>query len=167
VKLNLSGGFSQLEKRLNQLGPQSTKAGYKWAERCARSIHRHYLAHLATQGRGGQGPDLSDLTKEIYRQAGEPDGSGIRNHIEIVIERKGRRGVVAIWGILEGKPSMVARVQDRGATIRVTQKMRGFMAARYGIFLRRSTKVIVIPGRRGLQSTFELAKRLGSQGFKP
>ena len=91
---------------------------------------------------------------------GQPDGSGIRKHIEIEV-RPGRLHAIAIWGIPEGKPAMVARVQDRGATIAVTAKMRGFLAARYGIFLRASTKAIVIPARRSIQESFKFAQRQG------
>jgi hypothetical protein len=81
----------------------------------------------------------------MYSQYGEPDGSGILNHIEFD-SKTNSKGAIAWMGIPSGKPTVVAIVQDRGATITVTPKMRGFLASR-GIFLRADTMAIVVPGR--------------------
>jgi hypothetical protein len=52
---------------------------------------------------------------------------------------------------------MIAKVQDQGATIQVTPKMRGFLAAKYQIFLKASTRVIVIPARQSWSATRDFA----------
>jgi hypothetical protein len=43
--------------------------------------------------------------------------------------------------------SKIAAIQEYGATITVTDKMRGFLSAKYGIHLKKSTTQIVIPPR--------------------
>jgi len=52
-----------------------------------------------------------------------------------------------------------AAVNEYGATIRVTKKMRGFFAAKFGIGLKKSTNVIRIPARPSMAKTYSLHKR--------
>lgn len=47
-----------------------------------------------------------------------------------------------------------APVQEFGGKIPVTQKMRGFLAYNYGIFLKKSKTHIVIPSRPFMRTTF-------------
>jgi hypothetical protein len=119
------------------------------------------IKNLETQGRGGQGPELSDLTKRIYDQVGEPDGSGIRNHLEVSYKKLGSRQT-AVLGLPQGKPSIVARVQNEGATIPVTDSMRGYLSAALGIHLKASTTHIVVPGRK----FWDLAYKTASEQLK-
>lgn len=51
-----------------------------------------------------------------------------------------------------------AAVHEFGATIRVTKKMRGYLAAVLGIFLRKKTNVIRIPSRPFIRKTASLYK---------
>jgi hypothetical protein len=137
--------FPALRSRLTQIQKQVVPTGQKWAEESAQDFEETYQSHLATQGRGGAPPPLSEATEYLYSQYGEPDGSGILNHIEFG-SKANAKGAIAWVGIPSGKPTVVAIVQDRGATITLTPKMRGFLASR-GIFLRTDTMAIVVPGR--------------------
>jgi hypothetical protein len=128
-----------------------------WTEKCAKYLNTLYLDHLENQGRGGSPPSLSDATRIIYEATGEPDGSGIRNHIQITYSASDK-GSIAIFGIPEGKPSLVARVQDRGAVIPVTERMRGFLA-HCGIFLKDSTTTIFVPGRHSWSESLEATRK--------
>ncbi|MFQ3617447.1 MAG: hypothetical protein SNJ57_10055 [Cyanobacteriota bacterium] len=145
MKLSRKGSYRKLLQRLEQAPRRVAKTGTQWAIASARDVDNRVRQNLDTQGRGGTPPPLSPITRELYRQTGEPDGSGIVNHLTLEFQRKGD-SFVAILGIPEGKPSLVARVQDRGATIPVTDRMRGFLAA-HGIFLRATTTHINVPGR--------------------
>jgi hypothetical protein len=59
---------------------------------------------------------------------------------------------------------MIGKVQDRGAVIPVTQKMRGWLAA-HGIFLRRDTLHIVIPARNWWSKPLEENNRHAKHEF--
>lgn len=62
-------------------------------------------------------------------------------------------------GILEGAQNKdvleYAPAQEFGAKIKVTAKMRGFLAANYDIHLKASTTHIVIPPRPFMRTTFQ------------
>lgn len=120
-------------------------AGQRWAENSARDMYDTLQDTLEKQGRGAA-PLLSEVTHQIYQHEGEPDGSGIRDHIQKVSHHTKNQSISTV-GIPDGKPSMIAKVQDRGATIRVTSRMRGWLAYR-GIYLNPKTKVIRTPARR-------------------
>lgn len=145
MKLTRKGDYRKLLRRLDQAPRRVAKTGTQWAIASARDVDDRVRHNLETQGRGGTPPPLSPITRELYRQIGEPDGSGIVNHLTLEFRREGDQ-FVAILGIPEGEPSLVARVQDRGATIPVSDRMRGFLAA-HGIFLRATTTHINVPGR--------------------
>jgi hypothetical protein len=125
-------------------------------------MERLYLDYLENQGEtGGSPPPLSSATRLIYETTGEPDGSGIRDHVTVSYSKVGN-STIATLGIPEGKPTMIAKVQNEGAVIGVTERMRGFLAY-CGIFLKESTTQIVIPGRHAwdyaLRDTVVEAKR--------
>ena len=135
-----------------------------WAEKCVKYLKALYLDHLENQGRGGASPALSEATRMIYEATGEPDGSGIRNHIEITYSQNGNNSI-ATFGIPEGKPSLVAKVQDKGAVIPVTERMRGYLA-HCGIFLKDSTTTIFIPGRHSWSESLEKTIDFAKDGLK-
>ena len=137
--------FPALRSRLTEIQKQVIPTGQRWAEESAQNFEQIYRSHLANQGRGGAPPPLSGAAEYMYSQYGQPDGSGILNHIEFD-SKTNSKGAIAWVGIPSGKPTIVAIVQDKGATITVTPKMRGFLASR-GIFLRADTMAIVVPGR--------------------
>ncbi|WP_190440475.1 MULTISPECIES: hypothetical protein [Trichocoleus] len=122
------------------------RQGIRWAMDNAKAVDQSCRDHLETQGRGGTPPPLSSMTRQIYAKDGEPDGSGIVDHLTLEFRKRGDK-FYATLGIPNGKPAMIAKVQDRGTTVRVTEKMRGFLSARYGIHLRQETTHINIPGR--------------------
>ncbi len=139
--------------------------GRRWSRDSVHNLDRHLRHNLATQGRS-RPPKLSDATLKIYSIRGEPSGSGIRNHIKIEYQTE-QNYSIAILGIPEGKPTTVARTQEYGATIKITPKMRGYLA-QFAIYLRADTKVIHIPARffwslgntRGQEESKELLSRL-------
>lgn len=156
--------FPALRSRLESMGGKMLPMGRQWAEESVNKFESLYREHLEKQGRGGAPPPLSSATEHIYSQDGWPDGSGIRNHIEVFTQFDGKtaRGIL---GIPKGRPTMIAIVQDRGATIKVTPKMRGFLASR-GIFLRADTIAIIIPGRRSWSQSIKTAKMLAKGNLK-
>lgn len=151
--------YPNLTQRLTQLSNVDDEG---WALRCAELMKRLYLDYLANQGEsGGSPPPLSSATRLIREVTGEPDGSGIRDHVTVTYSKVGRN-TIATLGIPEGKPTMIAKVQNDGAAIAVTERMRGFLA-HCGIFLKDSTTQIVIPGRHAwdyaLKDTVKEAKK--------
>jgi hypothetical protein len=161
--------FLLLRSRITNLSTKVIPTGQEWATESVNKFEEIYREHLENQGRGGAPPPLSPATEHIYSQDGWPDGSGIRNHIEVIVVRD-KKGATALLGIPKGKPTMVAIVQDKGATITVTDKMRGFLASR-GIFLRGDTIAIVIPGRgswsESIKTAIALAKSKLKRDFRP
>lgn len=146
VNLDNSSTYAQLLAKLKNARSRVNAKGAQWVLVSANRLDELIREHLKSQGRGGTPPPLSEMTKQIYEIAGEPDGSGIHNTLEQYF-RKEKNAFVAGVGIPEGKPTIIAKVQDEGAVIPVTDKMRGFMAANFGIYLRAETTHIVIPGR--------------------
>lgn len=146
MKLKYTSNYGKAIDRIEKLKQRMPEQGRQWVGETISAMNQDLRVHLGEQGRNGAPPPLSGMTREIYRIDGEPDGSGITNHI--TLEYKKREGTItAILGIPTGKPTLIAKVQDQGATIRVTDKMRGFLAANYGIYLRQETTHIHIPGR--------------------
>jgi len=62
---------------------------------------------------------------------------------------------LVVAGITEGPVLEYAPIQEFGGTINVTEKMRGFLGAMYGIHLRKTTKTISIPSRPFLRTTWK------------
>ncbi len=148
--------WGRLKTGLQKLPTAAKDWGEQWAKDAVNNQERIYRHHLETQGRGGEPPPLSEATRELYRQLGDPDGSGIRDHITIDYKET-TRGFKAIFGLPEGRPSMIARVQDAGAIIPVTQRMRGFLAV-HGIFLKATTTHIEIPARHSWEKSSQRAQ---------
>ena len=146
VDLKNSSSYAILLAKLKNARSRVNAKGALWVMVSAKRLDDLIREHLKGQGRGGAAPPLSEMTKQIYEIAGEPDGSGIHDTLERYFRQEGNAFIAGV-GIPEGKPTMIAKVQDEGAIIPVTQKMRGFMAANFGIYLRAETSHIVIPGR--------------------
>jgi len=150
--------WGQLSGQLERLERNGAAAGAQLMEGAARRLEGELRHRLETQGRGGQPPPLSQMSRHIYRITGGPDGSGIRNHLVLEFRQRGSQRIATV-GIPVGRPSLIARVQDRGAIVPVSAKMRRFLAAAYGIYLRASTTHIRIPGRRFWELSVESARR--------
>jgi len=146
IDLKNSSSYGQLLAKLKHARARVNAKGAQWTILSAKRLDEIIRQHLAGQGRGGSPPPLSDMTKHIYQIAGEPDGSGIHNTLEQYSRQEGNTFIAGV-GIPEGEQTMIAKVQDEGAVIPVTDKMRGFLAANFGIYLRVETSHIIIPGR--------------------
>jgi len=141
MTLKFESEWDGLFDRLHALGTSVPLRGVDRVKRLGAATHAAARTNLEDQGRGGQGPPLSKATLKIYAQAGDPDGRALLDRIELT--RYSNRVIV---GIPDGKPTTIARVQDRGAIIPVTDAMRGYLAA-HGIHLRQSTQYIQVPPR--------------------
>jgi len=150
-----------LDKRLSWRKKNLPAHFRDWARESAETFQENYLENLRTQGRGGQPPPLSPVTLHLYQLEGQPDGSGIRDHTSLV-DHESRERVLCTFGIKKGRPTMIAVVQDRGISIRVTPKMRAWRAAR-GVPIKPTTEYIDIPARyswrNAVRATNRLAKR--------
>jgi hypothetical protein len=165
VKVTYNSEWDELIEKLDKLERRSPLIGSQIMNRAAHRMDDHIRDHLASQGRGGAQPPLTETTKHIYSIDGEPDGSGIRDHIRVKAGWEGNQ-YTAILGILDGKPTLVAKVQNDGCIIPVTQAMRGYFAARYGIFFGASKKYIVVPGRHFWDDSLEKTKNEAVQELK-
>ena len=88
----------------------------------------------------------------MYGLKGSPNGEGIRNHVTIVNSNNHSAMVIP-----KGRPTMLTKVQNNGVTIPVTEKMRGYLASQ-GIYLKKTTIAIKIPGRNALERAIESSK---------
>lgn len=163
--LTHKGSYRKLIDKLERQPREVPRKGAKWAGEAVDGLNKRVREHLAEQGRGGEPPPLSAMTRRIYDIDGEPDGSGIVNHLTLEYRKRGSK-VIAILGIPQGKPTIVAKVQDRGATIEVTDKMRGFLAAAYGIYLKATTTHIQIPGRHFWEYSVRATNREATRKLK-
>lgn len=146
MPIEINGSYDGAIAQLQRL-KRFESEGERWARHSARKLKSALIRHLERQGRGGEGPPLSPFTREVYSRLGDPDGSGIRNHIQVVDDRhKSRSQYQSTVGIPSGKPEIVARVQEDGATIPVSSRTRRFFAAN-GIYIRSSTQAFHVPGR--------------------
>ena len=166
IEINVSSEdeFGDLVKLIARMEQRIPVEGRQIVQQAAGQMHQAVLRNLETQGRGGQGPPLSEATRLIYSTKGDPDGSGIRNHLSVDYQQQGNR-FVAVLGLPSGEPTMVAIVQDRGAVIPVTDAMRGYLA-HTGIHLRRETTHIHVPGRRFWQSAWRDVERTTKRRLK-
>jgi len=75
----------------------------------------------------------------------------VENNIDAVKESiqqlDGAKAQAGIWSDEDGFQAMKAIVHERGVTIEVTEAMRGFFLANFGVRLRDDTNVIEIPPR--------------------
>lgn len=165
MRVDNRGNLTQLKNKLQKMRQEVPQAGKQWARETAQNFYHNAYQTLSNQGRpNGTPPPLSPMTRQIYSVDGEPDGSGIRNHMRIV-EQNQYDGYQATFGILEGEPTKIARIQNYGATYTVTQDMRDFFAARYGIYLSPNTTVIHVPGRHFLDIASDQTKRHAKESF--
>jgi hypothetical protein len=136
--------LSQARRKIAQL-ERIPSIAPEWVQEATEDLETNYRENLATQGRGGQGPTLSPVTHHLYDLLGEPDGSGITNHLMARHEFTAS-GSIGRFGVRSGRATMIARVQDQGVAIEVTPKMRAWRAA-HGVPLKASTRYVIIPPR--------------------
>jgi hypothetical protein len=154
VKRNTLPQLTQKVQRLQRL-PFPMQS---WSKECVEEFEAGYRAHLVSQGRpGGQAPPLSSVTWHLYAQLGHPDGSGIRNHIKTAHEQTPTYAQSKV-GVPPGRPTMIAKVQDEGASIQVSPKMRAWRA-RMGVPLKPTTQFINIPPRYSWRATVRNTNR--------
>ena len=158
MKLKIESNLDGLSAKLSDLKTNVPIRGATWAEKSSEYMATLYLDYLESQGRsGGAPPPLSDATNHIYGINGSPDGDGVRNHVRQGVFNV-RNKVIGFVGIPDGQPTIIAKVQNDGALIRVTEAMRGFLAAVYGIYLKEETKHIHIPARHSWDESLRKAK---------
>ncbi|MBI41221.1 MAG: hypothetical protein CMF59_16620 [Leptospiraceae bacterium] len=80
---------------------------------------------------------------------------GFNKTPEIIKELRKWSGIKGKIGILgDGELATIGAVQEFGATIKVTDAMRGYLASQ-GLFLRKETNSIEIPERSYIRSTLD------------
>jgi hypothetical protein len=106
-------------------------------EQIAKETHAKTIELLIEQ---------TDITKAspFVKQGNE---HGLSDKIELKIYRTSN-GISAVIGVPEGEPTTIAYVQEEGAAIPVTPKMRGYISHTWGIHLRKSTTHIHVPGKQ-------------------
>ena len=135
-----------LIRALNSLKTNPERVTKKWVDDCAEEFKQSLIENLETQGRGGQPPPLAESTLKRY-ETNPPDGSGIRNHIQIRKRRRGKIYEVTV-GIPTGDPSMIAHVQNYGCTIE------------------RDGKTFYVPGRQFWSLAAQKIKRYSKRRIK-
>jgi len=163
MDLTYTSNFRDAIASLKNIRVYYKTVGERWVSEACLHFKEQLIANLASQGQGSQ--PLSPMTRLIYDRTGEPDGSGIVEHIGITVTRVGNSWVGTI-GIKSGKPTMIALVQDQGASILVTEAMRGFLSSAYGIHLRQETTHIHIPGRRFWRLSCQSTRQFALQKLK-
>lgn len=152
MKLTTESGFEKLIADIENLRRLPSDGG-DWAAKSAVRHKGNYIENLETQGRpGGEGPAVSKFTRE-----NPSDGSGIRNWVEVET-RKTPRGGAAACGIANERAAMIARVQDQGTTVVVTESMRDYFASR-GATPPPVGSIIEIPGRRSWERAIAQSKK--------
>lgn len=74
---------------------------------------------------------------------------------------------VGVLSSAGGEILMIANVHEYGKEIEVTDKMRGFFLYKFGVGLRKDTKVIKIPERSFIRSSFDARQnKVGESGDK-
>jgi hypothetical protein len=90
---------------------------------------------------------LTDYTNELAKRAKELSGTELR---------------VGVFADDGSELAMIAAVNEYGARIPVTKKLRGYFGAVFGVHLRKDTEFITIPERSFLRAG--LAKAMSDQG---
>lgn len=75
-------------------------------------------------------------------------------------------GLFGSGGAPDSNVAARGAVNEFGAHIKVTEKMRGFLAAAYGVFLKESTKFIDIPARPFTRTGFDNNKNKLQRAIK-
>lgn len=89
--------------------------------------------------------EQTEVTKmSPFTKQGEEHG--LSDKIELEITRT-PTGIRAVIGVPHGTPTTIAYVQEHGAAIPVTDKMRGYIAHTWGIYLKQTTTHIHVPGK--------------------
>lgn len=141
MSLKITNSFNGLIARLDSLPNKLLKQGEAWAKESAENAMEIYKHNLETQGRpGGYGEPVSDFTRR-----NPSDGSGIRDHIRVEFKRQ-RNKVTAVMGIKDPNAAMIAKVQEVGTTIAVTEDMADYLAVK-GLNVQPGDH-IEIPGRK-------------------
>lgn len=93
------------------------------------------------------------------------DKNGVPALLDRLRELESYQVAVGILSKSGGEMLMIANVHEFGCSIPVTDKMRGFLAYEYGVHLKRDTKVIKIPERSFVRSSYDNKKgEIGDKG---
>lgn len=149
MQLTQSGSFKPLSTRFAQL-----KAGKAAAQSWAEDSAEAFKTALADQY-ANPNPRRSSATEHLRRERKEKR-EPLVSRLEVV-RTVTANSVSVVVGMPEGEGSMIAYVQEYGATVVVTEKMRGFMSAN-GMPLKASTKAIHIPARHPWRQSWEKVK---------
>ena len=83
------------------------------------------------------------------------DKSRVDEVLKALEELESMYVVVGVLSSADGQLQMIANVHEFGCDIPVTDKMRNFFFAKFNVHLRKDTKVIRIPERSFIRSSFD------------
>ena len=164
MKLIVKDNLDLLKIKIVQLKQDVSLVGNSWAKNAVMFFDQTYRDWLQTQGRSGQPPPLSEITKKIYAIKGEPDGSGIRNHIRIE-KQQYKKSTSYTLGIPKGNPTKIALTQNNGAIRAVTEETRSYFS-QFNIHLSPNTRFIHIPARYSWTGSLKIAKKEAIKNLK-
>lgn len=149
--LVIHGSYQELITHLHRI-KQAPKKMTAAVARSAEFFEKAYIYHLQYPS-----PELSDATQKLKREANLPEEQGLVEQIKLQ-RKETPRGVKFVVTLESDRAQTIAAVQEYGAAIQVTDKMRGFLS-HHGIHLRGDTQVIRIPGRRPMEKAWQDTKK--------
>jgi hypothetical protein len=136
---NWTGFYKRLKALPRRIRDELRDVGHGVGTLLVDEIH----AGLKSQAPGGQAFDpLNPYT--VWQKGSNLALTG--GDMEKSLHYEIRTGGLEVWVGVGAEHAMVAKIQQRGITIDVTEKMRAYLAAN-GLHLRVSTTAIVIPPR--------------------
>lgn len=149
--VTLTGNWQAATTALEGMAARLRAAVRAAHEQLARELEEAVREGLQSQAPAGQPfVPLHAFTAEQKGSSTALAGGPLEAAVKATVSSDGlkvRVGIPASARAPDGTSlAMVARVQEHGATIDVTPKMRAFLAAR-GLHLRASTVTLVIPAR--------------------
>ena len=166
IRMDVGSGFDQAERVFNKKTIDDLRVAFETGVFRAANILKDEWVLVYTEGEA-PGPALHGFT---IGQKGHSkplfDTGELSRSVTVTFFEKGRGRTDFIVGI-EGDAALRGRVHESGTILRVTEKMRNFLAVR-GLRLKASTRFLTIPPRpvRELalqRATKEMEKVIGQQ----
>lgn len=149
--MELTGDWAKAAKKLAALEAQMKAATQRAAERLGPQL----VAHLHVE-MGGRFPRLHPFTAERKGTDQPLVGGELEKALTFEVRDRGDRRV--LWaGVPQGPLARIARVQEYGCTIAVTDRMRAHLHAE-GLHLAASTEYITIPPRSFVRPALRRAR---------
>ena len=145
IRMDVGPGFAQAISLFSKGKLDEFQQALQVGMARAMDVLKDEWALVYTEGRA-DGPPLHGFTVEQKGHGRLLDETGeMARGLTVVVAKKSRSGAEFVLRVT-GKAALKASVHEGGAVIRVTQKMRSFLAAR-GLRLKKTTRFLTIPPR--------------------